>query len=327
MTSQQLLNTIILVSLFVLVFSGWTICVLLWVVQYARRRKKIQRQLGFEMDEETRKAETLQLWREEYQARRAGATKPRKETLGERLERLRADAGWKSPAPVVLSSVGGLAVLACVLAVLLDYGWMVGVLAGVAILVVFRILTSQRIDRRINLFERQLVESLGIAARALRAGHPLVGAFQAISEEIGEPVGTLFGEICQEQALGLDLRDSIRRVAETTRNTDLKLFATAVSIQMTSGGNLADVMDSLSAVMRMRMRMNRRIRVLTASTRMNRNTLLAVPVLLFAFLNVSSPEYVGVMYTTTIGKILIIATVAGMLFGAWVMAKLSELKY
>ncbi len=327
MTPQQLLNTIALISIFVLLFAGWTICVLLWVVQYARRRRKIRRRLGFEMDEETRKTETLQLWREEYQARRAGATKRRKETLGERLERLRADAGWKAPAPVVLSSVGGLAVLACVLTVIVGYGWMIGVMAAVAIFVVFRVLTVKRVNHRINLFERQLVESLGIAARALRAGHPLVGAFQAISEEIGEPVGTLFGEICQEQSLGLDLRDSIRRVADTARNTDLKLFATAVCIQMTSGGNLADVMDSLSAVMRQRMRMNRRIRVLTASTRMNRNTLLAVPVLLFAFLNLASPEYVSVMYTTTIGQILLIATIAGMLFGAWVMTKLSKLKY
>ncbi len=110
MTPQQLLNTITLVSIFVLLFSAWTICVLLWVVQYARRRKRIQRRLGFELDEETRKTETMQLWREEYQARRAGAAKPRKETLGERLERLRADAGWKRPAPVVLSltAVGAL---------------------------------------------------------------------------------------------------------------------------------------------------------------------------------------------------------------------------
>lgn len=327
MTPQQLLNTIIMVAIFVLVFSGWTICVLLWMIQYARRRRKIQKRMGFELDQETRKTETLNLWREEYQARRAAAARRKRVTLGERLERLRADAGWKAPASAVLLSVAGIAALACAVVILAGYGWMLGATIAVAILVVFRILTGKRIAQRIDLFERQFVESLGIAARALRAGHPLVGAFQSISTEVGEPVGPLFGEICQEQALGLDLRDSIRRVADTARNTDLKLFATAVSIQMTSGGNLADVMDSLSGVMRMRMRMNRRIRVLTASTRMNRNTLLAVPVLLFAFLNISSPEYVGVMYTTSVGRILLIATVVGMLFGAWVMSKLSELKY
>lgn len=327
MTSQQLLNTITMISIFVLVFSAWTICVLLWMVQYARRRKRLQKRMGVELDEETRKSETLRLWREEYQAKWAAVAKRKSETLGERLERLRADAGWKSPAPVVLSSVGGLAVLGCVVTVLVGYGWMLGIGVAVAVLVVFRIMTVSRMNHRIDLFERQFLESLGIAARALRAGHPLVGAFESISTEIGEPVGTLFGEICQEQALGLDLRDSIRRVADTARNMDLKLFSTAVSIQMTSGGNLADVMDSLSTVMRMRLRMNRRIRVLTASTRMNRNTLLAIPVLLFVFLNIVSPEYISVMYTTSLGRILLAATVAGMLFGAWVMAKLSELKY
>ena len=75
---------------------------------------------------------------------RNGAKKQRKETLGERLERLRADAGWKRPAPVVLSSVGSLAGLACVVAILADYGWMIGVLAAVAILVVFRIHVANR---------------------------------------------------------------------------------------------------------------------------------------------------------------------------------------
>jgi len=96
---------------------------------------------------------------------------------------------------------------------------------------------------------------------------------------------------------------------------------------MTTGGNLADVTDRLAAVMRVRMRLNRRVRMLTTSTRMNRNTLLAVPILLFAFLNISSPEYVGVMYTTLGGRILLMVTLTGMVFGAWVMAKLSKLKY
>lgn len=327
MTSQQLFNTIVMVSIFVLVFSGWTICVLLWLIQYMRRRRLIQKRLGFELDEETRKAETLQLWRDECQARRTAAARQRKETLGERLERLRIEAGWKTPAAVVLFCVVGAAVLACVGTVLLGYGWILGAGAAAAVLIAFRVATVKRINHRIDLFERQFVEALGIAARALRAGHPLVGAFQSISAEIGEPVGTLFGEICQEQALGLDLQESIRRVADTAHNTDLKLFATAVSIQMTTGGNLADVMDSLTSVMRVRMRLNRRIRVMTASTRMNRNTLLAVPVLLFGFLNVSSPDYVSVMYTTFLGRLLLVMTVVGMLFGAWVMAKLSELKY
>jgi tight adherence protein B len=325
MTPQQLINTILMISVFVLVFSGWSICVLLWMVQYARRRKRLQKRMGF-VDEETRKVDTLQLWREEYQARRA-TIKRRRETLGERLERLRADAGWKAPAPVVILSVFGVAVVACVAIVMLGYGWMLGVAAAATVVIVFQAVTVRQINHRIDLFERQFVESLGIAARALRAGHPLVGAFQSISEEIPDPIGTIFGEICQEQALGLALEDSIRRVADTAHNTDLKLFATAVSIQMTTGGNLADVMDSLALVMRARMRLNRRVRVLTTSTRLNRNTLLTMPILLFLAMNLIAPEFESVMYTTFVGKCLLAGTVVSMLFGAWVMAKLSKIKY
>lgn len=325
MNPQQLIRIILMTSVFVLVFSGWTICVILWMVQYARRRKRLQRRMGI-LDEETRKTETLQLWRDEYQARR-GETKRRKESLAERLERLRADAGWKTAAHAVILSVLGLATATGIAATLLGNGLLIGLAVGGTVVVGFWILTNKRINDRITRFERQFVEALGIAARALRAGHPLVGAFQSISEEIGDPVGPLFGEICQEQALGLDLQESIRRVADVTHNKDLKLFATAVSIQMTTGGNLAEVMDSLSSVMRTRMRLNRRVRVLTSSSRLNRNALLAIPILLFLFLNISSPEYVEVMYTTSLGRAMLVGTVIGMLFGAWVMGKLSQLKY
>jgi tight adherence protein B len=325
MNTQQLINTILMGSVFVLVLSAWSICVLLWMVQYTRRRKRLQKRIGF-AGEETSKADTLQLWREEFQAKRVSARR-KKETWGERLERIRADAGWKSPAHRVILSVLSIAALAAVGPVLAGYGIALGLAIGMAIVIVFWTLTKKRMEHRIALFERQLVESLGIAARALRAGHPLVGAFQSISEEIEEPVGRIFGEICQEQALGLDLQDSIRRVADGTRNGDLKLFATAVSIQMTTGGNLADVMDSLATVMRSRLRLNRRVRVLTSSSRMSKNTLLVVPILLFLFLNITSPQYSEVFYTSLAGRCMLIITATSMLLGAWVMGRLSILHY
>ncbi len=325
MSPQQLVNMVLMVSVFVLVFSGWTICVVLWVVQYARRRKRLRKRMGY-VDDETRKTDTLQLWRDEYQARRAAAAQ-KKETFGERLTRLGAEAGWKSPAHSVILSAIGLAVLVSVAPLLLGCGALIGLATGGTILVVFWTITNWRIDQRKALFDRQLVESLGIAARALRAGHPLVGAFQSIAEEIGDPVGPIFGEICQEQALGLDLQDSIRRMADVTRNPDLKLFATAVSIQMGSGGNLADVMDSLSAVMRTRIRLNRRVRVLTTETRMSRNVLLGLPIVLFLAMNIVSPQYVSVMYTTFVGQAMLVGTIIAMLVGAWVMARLSILRY
>jgi tight adherence protein B len=177
------------------------------------------------------------------------------------------------------------------------------------------------------LFERQLVDALGIAARALRAGHPLVGAFQLVAEEIGEPLGGIFSRICQEQSLGLDLKDSIHKVTKTTRNSELKLFATAVSIQFESGGNLADLMDSLADVIRARMRLNRRVRVITAQTQFSKVILISLPFVLFVMLNIISPQYMQLFYTTTAGKYLLGIAVASVLLGSWVMHRLSILRY
>ena len=171
------------------------------------------------------------------------------------------------------------------------------------------------------------MDSLGIAARALRAGHPLVGAFQLVAQEVGDPLAKLFGEICQEQALGLDLEGSIRRVANASRNPDLKLFATAVTIQLSSGGNLAELMDTMANVMRSRIRLHRRVRVLIAQTAMSTRILVILPIVLFTILNIIAPEYMQLFYTTWSGRYLLTGTVLTVLFGMWFMAKLSVIRY
>lgn len=182
------------------------------------------------------------------------------------------------------------------------------------------------IVRRTALFERQLADALGISSRALRAGHPLVGTFQLIADEIGEPLGNVFSQICQEQSLGLGLKDSIRRVAETTYNSELKLFATAIAIQFQSGGNLANLMDRLASVIRARMRLNRRIRVITAQTQFSKKVLIALPIVLFFLLNVVNAEYMLPFYTTIAGKIMLVIGGASILLGSWMMNRLSVIR-
>jgi tight adherence protein B len=323
--AQDLINTILLVSLFVLVFCAWSICVILWMVQYVRRRKQVQKRMGLG-ERDIERSQVLQLWRDEHWAKQEHAKK-RRETLGQRLERLRLNAGWKTSAQVVILAVLGVAALAFAIIVALGYGTWLGLAVSLVVLVMFRSLTRRRIAARVALFDRQFVDSLRIAARALRAGHPLVGAFQSISEEISEPIGPIFGEICQEQALGLDIQESMRRMADTTYNADMKLFATAVNIQMSTGGNLAELMDSLATVMRSRMRLNRKVRVLTASTQLNKQTLIGIPIFLFILLNIMSPEYMQVFYLTWMGRFLLVVTVVSVLLGAWLMEKLSVLRY
>ena len=108
---------------------------------------------------------------------------------------------------------------------------------------------------------------------------------------------------------------------------ELRLFSTSVAIQLQSGGNLAELMDSLAAVIRSRMRLSRRVRVLTAQTQFAKRTLIAVPIILFFVLNIMSPEYMQTFYTTTNGKFLLIGAASMVLLGAWVMNKLAVLRF
>lgn len=314
-----------MVAVFGLVFSVWCICVSIWLGQYLMRLRSVQKKIGI-VKHETDESETLRLWRENQQDTRHAAS-PGDLTLRERLEGLRRTAGWRAPAQMVILSLIGTAILGFLVTYILGGGIMLGIGSSAAIVVIFWSYTRKRISKNTALFERQLVDALGIAARALRAGHPLLGAFQLISEEINEPLGEVFSRICQEQMLGLDLKDSIHKVAKTTYNPELKLFATAVVIQLQSGGNLADLMDSLASVIRARMRLKRRVRTMTAQTQFSKRILIAMPIIVFFLLNVVSPQYMETFYTTAAGRYMLAAMVFIVLLGTWLMNRLAVLRF
>jgi tight adherence protein B len=325
MDAERIINVIIMAAIFGLIFSVWCICIFLWLGQYLIRLQSVQKRLGI-VKKETEESQTLRLWRETKQDR-DNIVLPGKLTLEERLEALRYSAGWSAPAHTIILRVVGVAVLSLVITYLLGGGILVGLGISVTIVIVFGSYTRMRISRQSALFERQLVDALGISARALRAGLPLLSSFQLISEEINKPVGDIFSRICHEQMLGLDMKDSIRKVARNVYNPELKLFATAVAIQLQSGGNLADLMDSLASVIRARMRLNRRVRILTAQTQLSKRILIALPIILFLVLNLVSPEYMQTFYTTTSGRYMLAVMVAMVLFGTWIMNRLAVLRF
>lgn len=322
MNQDNLVNLIVSLSVFFLAFSVWCIGVFLWVGRYLLKLKAVQKRLRIAPDASER-SEALRLWRDmQYKHDAEHFDIHQKPPLRDRLNRWVEEAGWNAPFRVVAMTVF------CVLVVtfLIAYGLSNGLwLSGACTAVVFYLFlqyAENRTLKRASLFERQLVDGLGVASRALRAGHPLVGAFQLISEEIGQPLGGLFGNIYHQQAFGSDLRESIQNTAKRVRNTEFKLFATSIAVQLHSGGNLADLMDSLSTVIRDRMRLNKRIRVLTAQTQMSKTILIIMPIVLFILLNILNREYMEPLYTTPEGNVMIIVMIASILIGSWVMNRM-----
>ena len=163
--------------------------------------------------------------------------------------------------------------------------------------------------------------------RLVRAGHPLVGAFQLIATEVPPPVGGLFAEICQAQEMGLTIERAILEVGRTFNNADVRIFGTSVAIQLRSGGNLADMMDRLAYVIRDRMRLSRRVRVLTAQTQFSKRILAVLPVVVFVVLSSVNPKYMSTMYSTQTGRYLLTIAAVGVLLGIWIMNRISVIRY
>jgi tight adherence protein B len=328
------LSILIAVAAFGLVLSIWLVGVLLWSLGKKKRidqvadRMKLVQSAGarYSAVPDENEGRVLRLWRDGQEATTVVPGRSSPQGIVYSLERYRIDAGLESSLRALILGGIGLLAFAAAVAYLLTASVMMGIAAPVAVSVLCYIIIAQRVARRQAIFERQLVDGLELAARSLRVGHPLVGSFRMISEEIGAPVGLLFGEVCQQQELGISLDEALRGVAARTYSDDLKLFATSVVIQLRSGGNLADMMERVAGVIRERNRLARRVRVLTAQTQMSKRILLALPFFVFVLLNLINPDYMRPLYSTMSGQIIMAVAAVGLLIGWMTMNWISKLE-
>ena len=155
----------------------------------------------------------------------------------------------------------------------------------------------------------------------------MVGSFRLISEEMSPPVSLIFAEICQLQEVGASLKEAIDQPTKKAGSSDMKLFATSVAIQLDSGGNLAEMMHRLAYVIRDRIRLRRRVGILTAQTQMSKRILIALPFVLLAGLTFLNADYMSPLFATTTGHYLLAAAGTGIVLGIWTMNRVSQLEY
>jgi len=121
--------------------------------------------------------------------------------------------------------------------------------------------------KRMRVFDSQLSSGLELVTRSMRSGHSLVAGFQMVGEELADPIGTEFGIVAEEVRLGLELRDALGNLMRRIDNENLPYLTTAVLIQRQTGGNLAELLDRLSTLLRERTQFSGRVRALTAQGR------------------------------------------------------------
>lgn len=150
---------------------------------------------------------------------------------------------------------------------------------------------SNKAKKRISLLEEQLPDAVELMVRSLRVGHPFSAAVSIVAKEVPDPLGTEMGMISDEAAYGRDISDSLKELAERMDMQDLRFLAVAVTIQQQSGGNLAEILDGLSKVIRARFKLFRRVRAITAEAKWSGMFLSAFPIGAIVMINVLQPHY------------------------------------
>lgn len=326
MGHDKLIHYMLPAAAFLMIAAAWVVVVVLWSARRRRLSQKIHRRIGLIQDA-SQPVRMLRLWHEGQEAVTYVPGMPRRNTVAQRIAHLYRDTGWRTAPTMILTVLAGVCGLSAMIVLTLSHNPLLAAAGPVVVVLLFWLYVKHCIAKREMIFDQQFIDALDLAARSLRAGHPLLGAFRVISDEIPAPVGNIFGEICQQQGIGVSVEDALRRAAAGLTSLDLKLFATSVTIQMRTGGNLTEMMERLATVIRGRMWLTRRIRVLTAQTQFSKRLLLVLPFLLFFVLNLINPRYMEPLYHTWIGQMLLLAAAAGLLTGAWVMNRMAVLKY
>jgi len=171
----------------------------------------------------------------------------------------------------------------------------------------------------------QLADVLSILASSLRAGHSFLQALDQVANEIKDPSAAEFHRVVSEIRLGRSVDDAMLEMADRIGSEDMRWAVMAVNIQRQVGGNLAEVLDIVSNTVRERAYIHRQVRVLSAEGRISIGILAVLPVGIFFYLMLVNPEYVSVLFTHPIGRIMLLAGGALMAAGIYVMTRIVKI--
>jgi tight adherence protein B len=185
---------------------------------------------------------------------------------------------------------------------------------------------SYRRTKRFQKFEELFPEAIDTLARAVRAGHAFTTALELIANELSEPVASEFRKLFEEQKFGLPVRDALMNLAERVPLVDVKFFVTAVMLQRETGGNLAEILDNLSYVIRERFKIMRQVRVYTAQGRLTMMLLMGLPPVIVITMLTTSPAFIRPLFADPIGHFLVVAGIVLQTLGYFVIRKIIRIQ-
>lgn len=187
------------------------------------------------------------------------------------------------------------------------------------------ILNSKR-KRRMAAIEAQLPDALDLITRSLRAGHAFASGLRIVGDEMEEPIAGEFAHLADEQAFGVSLEKALFNLVDRVPLQDVRYFVTAAVLQRETGGNLTEVLESISNLIRERFKLKRQIKALSAEGRLSGLILTLLPPGLFGLLMVINPTYIAPLYSTGTGRTIMLIGGAMQLMGILMIRKLVNVK-
>jgi tight adherence protein B len=321
------LITVLLLGVFVVV-AGAAFLMILSIDQRSDRARLIKERLQVVAHAQQRRpTEELSLLRDELLSEIPALN--RLLARSRRISRLQTWLGQSGlkmrPGKFLLTTMAAGAAGAAASSVALQSGLVTPLAAGICGLIPFAWISVVR-ARRFQKFEEIFPEAIDLLSRSTRAGHSFPTSLEIIGKELPEPVAGEFRKLFEEQKFGLPVRDALLNLAERVPLIDVKFFVTALMLQRETGGNLAEILDKLSYVIRERFKILRQVRVYTAQGRVTLYILMALPPTVMFLMSLVDSDYVKPLFTDSLGHVLLAMAATMQIVGYFLIRRIIRIR-
>jgi tight adherence protein B len=241
--------------------------------------------------------------------------------------------GMLRRADIKLSSIDAILIYAVLQVISVFAGYLLtSMLVGSLILMVIThvvCITYVKIlaKKRLKKFEMQLGDAIQIITNAMKAGYSFFQSLSRVVDESSPPISDAFGKVIKEMSLGKGTEEALEELMIHHPIEDLELMVTAIIIQREIGGNLADILDNILETIRERQRINREVKTLTAQGRLSGLIIMIMPIGLGVVLFMMNPEYILLLFQTTVGRFMLGLAVMNQVIGAFMINKIVKIDY
>jgi tight adherence protein B len=174
-------------------------------------------------------------------------------------------------------------------------------------------------------FNEQLPEALDLLSRAVRSGNALTTGLSIIAEQIEDPIRSEFGATVDEINLGLTMNEAMENLCERVPISDLRFFTVAVLVQRETGGNIGEILDNISRLIRERIQFKRHVAALTAEGRLSAVVLIGLPILMFFYMYTTNYDYLSLLWKEKIGHYMIFGAIILQIIGSYIIKRIVDI--